>query len=65
MRLKELFVDNFAGGGGATEGIENAIGRSVDVAINHDPDAIAMHEANHQDSGLVLEITELGGKKLE
>lgn len=46
-RKNELFVDNFAGGGGATEGIENAIGQSVDVAINHDPDAIAMHEANH------------------
>nr|DAH63460.1 MAG TPA: DNA cytosine methyltransferase [Caudoviricetes sp.] len=45
--LKELFVDNFAGGGGASTGIEMAIGRSVDIAINHDPDAIAMHKANH------------------
>lgn len=44
---KEIVIDNFAGGGGASTGIENAIGRSVDVAINHDPDAIAMHEANH------------------
>lgn len=44
---KEIVVDNFAGGGGASTGIENAIGRSVDVAINHDADAIAMHEANH------------------
>ena len=43
----ELFVDNFAGGGGASTGIEMAIGRSVDIAINHDPDAIAMHKANH------------------
>ncbi len=43
----ELFVDNFAGGGGASTGIETAIGRSVDIAINHDPDAIAMHKANH------------------
>ncbi|MBR2405261.1 MAG: DNA cytosine methyltransferase, partial [Clostridia bacterium] len=43
----ELFVDNFAGGGGASTGIEMAIGRSVDIAINHDPDAIAMHRANH------------------
>lgn len=42
-----LFVDNFAGGGGASTGIEMAIGRSVDIAINHDPDAIAMHKANH------------------
>ena len=45
--MKELFVDNFAGGGGASTGIETAIGRSVDIAINHDPDAIAMHKANH------------------
>ncbi len=43
----EIFVDNFAGGGGASTGIEMAIGRSVDVAINHDPDAIGMHKANH------------------
>lgn len=46
----ELFVDNFAGGGGASTGIEIAIGRSVDIAINHDPDAIAMHKANHPNS---------------
>lgn len=45
--MREIVVDNFAGGGGASTGIELAIGRSVDVAINHDPDAIAMHEANH------------------
>ena len=45
--MKELFVDNFAGGGGTSTGIEMAIGRSVDIAINHDPDAIAMHKANH------------------
>lgn len=45
--MRELFVDNFAGGGGASTGIELAIGRSVDIAINHDPDAIAMHKANH------------------
>lgn len=45
--MEELFVDNFAGGGGASTGIEMAIGRSVDIAINHDPDAIAMHRANH------------------
>lgn len=43
----ELFVDNFAGGGGASTGIEIAIGKSVDIAINHDPDAIAMHKVNH------------------
>ena len=45
--MPELFIDNFAGGGGASTGIEAAIGRSVDIAINHDPDAIAMHRANH------------------
>lgn len=43
----ELIIDNFAGGGGASTGIEMATGRSVDIAINHDPDAIAMHRANH------------------
>lgn len=43
----EIFVDSFAGGGGASNGIELATGRSVDEAINHDPDAIEMHEANH------------------
>ena len=45
--FKELIVDNFAGGGGASSGIEMATGRSVDIAINHDPDAIAMHAMNH------------------
>lgn len=45
--LNELIVDNFAGGGGASTGIERAIGRPVDIAINHDPDAIAMHTINH------------------
>lgn len=43
----ELIVDNFAGGGGASTGIEMAIGVSVDIAINHDPEAIRMHKANH------------------
>lgn len=43
----ELIVDNFAGGGGASTGIEQALGRPIDIAINHDPEAIAMHEANH------------------
>lgn len=43
----ELIVDNFAGGGGASYAIEQAFGRSVDIAINHDPEAIAMHMANH------------------
>lgn len=43
----ELIVDNFAGGGGASTGIEIATGRSVDIAINHDPEAIRMHKVNH------------------
>ncbi|MBP3955453.1 DNA cytosine methyltransferase [Gemmata sp. G18] len=43
----ELIVDNFAGGGGASLGIEMALGRSPDIAINHDREAIAMHWANH------------------
>ena len=44
---RELVVDLFAGGGGASTGIEQAIGRPVDVAINHDPEAISLHTANH------------------
>lgn len=43
----ELIVDNFAGGGGASHGIERALGRSIDIAINHNAEAIAMHAANH------------------
>lgn len=44
---RAIFVDGFAGGGGASVGIEAALGRQVDVAINHDKAAIAMHMANH------------------
>lgn len=43
----ELIIDNFAGGGGASTGIELATGYSVDIAINHDPEAIRMHKMNH------------------
>lgn len=43
----ELVIDNFAGGGGASMGMEQAIGRAVDLAINHDPEAVALHQANH------------------
>ena len=43
----ELIVDSFAGGGGASTGIELATRRPVDIAINHDPDAILMHKTNH------------------
>ena len=45
--MREIIVDNFAGGGGASTGIEMATGRSVDIAINHDPEAIKMHKTNH------------------
>ncbi|ENF6040027.1 DNA cytosine methyltransferase [Citrobacter amalonaticus] len=48
--MREIIVDNFAGGGGASTGIEMAIGRSVDIAINHDENAIAMHKTNHPDT---------------
>lgn len=43
----ELIIDNFAGGGGTSTGLEAAFGRPVDIAINHDPEALAMHAANH------------------
>lgn len=45
--MREIIVDNFAGGGGASTGIEMAIGQSVDIAIDYDPDAIRMHKTNH------------------
>lgn len=45
-----LIIDNFAGGGGASTGIERALGRSPDVAINHDAEAVALHAANHPDT---------------
>ena len=45
-----LIVDNFAGGGGASTGIEQALGRPIDIAINHDAEAIAMHRANHPET---------------
>ncbi|MCQ5304560.1 Modification methylase BspRI [Bacillus licheniformis] len=48
--FREIIVDNFAGGCGASTGIEMATGLSVDIAINHDPAAIAMHKVNHPDT---------------
>jgi len=48
--FREIFVDNFSGGGGASTGFEMATGLSVDIAINHDPAAIAMHKANHPET---------------
>lgn len=51
MKHKQgLIIDNFAGGGGASTGIEQAMGRPVDIAINHDLKAIEMHQMNHPDT---------------
>lgn len=50
-----IIIDCFAGGGGASVGIEMALGRSVDIAINHDPEAIRMHKVNHPNT---LHLTE-------
>jgi DNA (cytosine-5)-methyltransferase 1 len=46
-KLPPMIIDSFAGGGGASTGIEMALGRSPDIAINHNADALALHEANH------------------
>lgn len=46
----ELFIDNFAGGGGASTGIEMATGRPITIAINHDESAILLHKTNHPDT---------------
>lgn len=53
--MNNLIIDCFAGGGGASVGIEMALGKQVDIAINHDPDAILMHKTNHPDT---LHLTE-------
>ena len=53
--MRELIIDGVAGGGGASVGIEMALGRPVDIAINHDPQAIRMHKVNHPDT---LHLTE-------
>lgn len=47
---EKLIIDSFAGGGGASTGIEMALGRSPDIAINHSADALAMHQVNHPDT---------------
>lgn len=69
--FREIIVDNFAGGGGASTGIELATGRSVDIAINHDPMAIAMHRDNHPETEHYCEnvwevdpIKACGGRKV-
>lgn len=48
--MRELIVDSFAGGGGASLGITMALGRGPDIAINHDREAVALHAANHPES---------------
>lgn len=53
--MRDLIIDCFAGGGGASVGIEMALGRPVDIAINHDPQALRMHKVNHPDT---LHLTE-------
>lgn len=67
----DLIVDNFAGGGGASLGIEWALGRSPDIAVNHDREAVAMHQANHprtrhfcEDVWKVDPRTACGGRKV-
>lgn len=55
LMKNNLIIDCFAGGGGASVGIEMALGREVDIAINHDPEAIRMHRTNHPDT---LHLTE-------
>ena len=47
MMKDNLIIDGFAGGGGTSVGIETALGRKVDIAVNHDPKAILMHKTNH------------------
>lgn len=57
---EELLIDLFAGGGGASTGIEMALGRHVDVAVNHDPEAVALHAMNHpQTRHLVSDVFEV------
>lgn len=55
MEQQPIIIDCFAGGGGASAGIEMALGRPVDIAVNHDPSAILMHKTNHPDT---LHLTE-------
>lgn len=67
-----LVVDNFAGGGGASTGIAWALGRDPDIAINHSPQAIAMHQANHPNTRHLIEdvwsvdpLVECGGQPVD
>lgn len=57
---REMIVDLFAGGGGASTGIEMALGRHVDVAVNHNPEAVLLHQANHpQTAHFVSDVFEV------
>jgi DNA (cytosine-5)-methyltransferase 1 len=61
----ELVVDLFAGGGGASTGIEQAIGRHVDIAVNHDPEAVALHAMNHpQTQHFVSDVFEVDPRQV-
>ncbi len=61
----EIVVDLFAGGGGASAGIEQAIGRHVDIAVNHDPDAVALHTMNHpQTTHFVSDVFEVDPRQV-
>lgn len=55
ISTEEMIVDSFAGGGGASLGIEMALGRSPDIAINHNAEALAMHAVNHPNSRHICE----------
>lgn len=50
LKEDEIAVDNFAGGGGASTGMELGLNRHIDIAINHDSEAIDMHKANHPET---------------
>lgn len=52
--FREIIIDKFAGGGGASTGIEVAIGMRVDIAINHDPAGNEMHKLNHPDKSIIV-----------
>ncbi len=61
----ELIVDLFAGGGGASTGIEQALGVSPDIAVNHDPEALALHQANHPSTlHLAADVREVNPRKV-
>lgn len=61
----DLVIDNFAGGGGASTGIEAALGRPIDIAINHDPQAIAMHRINHpRTQHLITNVMDVDPRRL-